>query len=161
MSHPKTFNNMLYRDRIAALVFLVFCLGYGYQTSLIPLFPGDEYEPFTARTLPTLLTFIGVGLSLLMLVTSKPEQDSVELGQLNWRLLAGFLGLMALYGAGLTYVGFVLATSLFLLGGFYLLGERNKKILFGASFPFVIAFYLLLTQGLDIYLEPGLLFTLF
>jgi len=67
---------------------------------------------------------------------------------------------MALYGVGLTYIGFVLATSFFLLAGFYLLGERRKKVLFGASFPFVIAFYLLLTQGLDIYLEPGVIFTL-
>ena len=68
---------------------------------------------------------------------------------------------MALYGLGLTYLGFVLATGLFLMAGFYLLGERRKSILFGASFPFVLAFYLLLTVGLDIYLEPGYLFSLF
>ena len=67
---------------------------------------------------------------------------------------------MAFYGLGLTYIGFVLATGLFLLAGFYLLGERRKKVLFGAPFPFVIAFYLLLTQGLDIYLEPGVIFTM-
>ena len=75
-------------------------------------------------------------------------------------MLIAFLVLMALYGLGLTYIGFVLATGLFLLAGFYLLGERRKLVLFGASFPFVIAFYLLLTQGLDIYLEPGLIFTI-
>ena len=47
---------LLCRDRVGAMIFLLFCLCYGYQTSQIPLFPGDEYEPFTARTLPTILT---------------------------------------------------------------------------------------------------------
>lgn len=152
--------NLLCRDRVGAMIFLLVCLCYGYQTSQIPLFPGDEYEPFTARTLPTLLTFIGIGLSLLLLVTGQPDVKSGAVVEFNWKLLIGFLALMALYGVGLTYVGFVIATSLFLLTGFYLLGERRKKVLLGASFPFVIAFYLLLTQGLDIYLEPGVIFTI-
>ncbi|EEX92255.1 hypothetical protein VIOR3934_03829 [Vibrio orientalis CIP 102891 = ATCC 33934] len=152
--------NLLSRDRVGAMIFLLVCLCYGYQTTQIPLFPGDEYEPFTARTLPTLLTFIGIGLSLLLLVTGQPDVKSGAVVEFNWKLLIGFLALMALYGVGLTYVGFVIATSLFLLAGFYLLGERRKSVLLGASFPFVIAFYLLLTQGLDIYLEPGVIFTI-
>lgn len=152
--------NLLCRDRVGAMIFLIVCLCYGYQTTQIPLFPGDEYEPFTARTLPTLLTFIGIGLSLLLLVMGQPDVKSGAVMDFNWKLLIGFLSLMALYGVGLTYIGFVLATSLFLLAGFYLLGERRKTVLLGASFPFVLAFYLLLTQGLDIYLEPGVIFTL-
>ncbi|KJY83395.1 TctB [Vibrio galatheae] len=152
--------NLLCRDRVGAMIFLLVCLCYGYQTTQIPLFPGDEYEPFTARTLPTLLTFIGIALALMLLVTGQPDSKSGAVIEFNWKLLIGFLLLMALYGVGLTYIGFVLATGLFLLAGFYLLGERRKKVLFGASFPFVIAFYLLLTQGLDIYLEPGVIFTM-
>ncbi|NVD06589.1 tripartite tricarboxylate transporter TctB family protein [Vibrio sp. JPW-9-11-11] len=152
--------NLLCRDRVGAMIFLLVCLCYGYQTSQIPLFPGDEYEPFTARTLPTLLTIIGIGLSLLLLVTGQPDVRSGAVIDFNWKLLIAFLVLMALYGVGLTYLGFVLATGFFLLAGFYLLGERRKQVLLGASFPFVIAFYLLLTQGLDIYLEPGVIFTL-
>ncbi|AGV16550.1 tripartite tricarboxylate transporter TctB family protein [Vibrio alginolyticus] len=151
---------LLCRDRVGATIFLLFCLCYGYQTSQIPLFPGDEYEPFTARTLPTILTYVGVGLSLLLLVTGQPDKQSGAVLTFNWKLLIAFLILMALYGVGLTYLGFVIATAFFLLAGFYLLGERRKPVLFGASFPFVIAFYLLLTQGLDIYLEPGLIFTI-
>jgi putative tricarboxylic transport membrane protein len=151
---------LLCRDRVGAMIFLIVCLCYGYQTSLIPLFPGDEYEPFTARTLPTLLTFIGIGLSLLLLVTGQPDEKSGAVVDFNWKLLIGFLVLMIGYGVGLTYLGFVLATGFFLMIGFYLLGERRKSILFGASFPFVIAFYLMLTQGLEIYLEPGLIFTI-
>ena len=97
---------------------------------------------------------------MLLLVTGQPDKQSGAVLTFNWKLLIAFLVLMALYGVGLTYLGFVIATGFFLLAGFYLLGERRKPVLFGASFPFVIAFYLLLTQGLDIYLEPGLIFTI-
>ncbi|CAH0541497.1 tripartite tricarboxylate transporter TctB family protein [Vibrio marisflavi] len=155
-----TTKNLFCRDRVGAMIFLIVCLCYGYQTSLIPMFPGDEYEPFTARTLPSILTTIGVILSLILLITAQPDEKSGAVMGFNWRLLIGFLVLMAMYGVGLTYIGFILATGLFLMCGFYLLGERRKSILFGASFPFVIAFYLLLTQGLDIYLEPGVLFSM-
>lgn len=158
----KTFSkeNLLCRDRVGAMIFLIFSLCYGYQTTNIPMFPGDEYEPFTARTLPILLTYAGVALSLLLLVVGQPDKKSGAVMTFNWKLLIGFLVLMALYGVGLTYLGFVLATGFFLLAGFYILGERRKAVLFGASFPFVLAFYLLLTEGLDVYLEPGLIFTL-
>ncbi|USD66482.1 tripartite tricarboxylate transporter TctB family protein [Vibrio sp. SCSIO 43136] len=149
---------LLCRDRVGAIIFLVVCLTYGYQTSLIPMFPGDEYEPFTARTLPTILSIVGSLLALALIITAKPDEETGAVLDFNWKLLISFLVLMALYGLGLTYLGFLLATSLFLLAGFYLLGERRKSILFGASFPFVTAFYLLLTQGLDIYLEPGIIF---
>ncbi|CAM3629053.1 tripartite tricarboxylate transporter TctB family protein [Vibrio aquimaris] len=152
-------NNLPNRDRVSALIFLVICFSYGYQTTQIPLFPSDEYEPFTARTLPILLTFIGIGLSILLLVTAKPDANNENIKILNYKLLIKFLVLMALYGLGLTYIGFALATGTFLLIGFYLLGERRKTVLFGASFPFAIAFYLLLTLGLGIYLEPGIVFS--
>ncbi len=52
-----TKENLLCRDRVGAMLFLLFTLGYGYQTSLITMFPGDELEPFNARTLPTILTY--------------------------------------------------------------------------------------------------------
>lgn len=37
-----TKENLLCRDRVGAMLFLLFTLGYGYQTSLITMFPGDE-----------------------------------------------------------------------------------------------------------------------
>ncbi|MDW2276772.1 tripartite tricarboxylate transporter TctB family protein, partial [Vibrio sp. 1074] len=33
---------LLCRDRVGAMIFLLFCLCYGYQTSQIALSPGDE-----------------------------------------------------------------------------------------------------------------------
>lgn len=161
--------SLLSRDRISGLIFLLVCLIYGHQATQIQLFPGDEYEAFTARTLPYLLTAAGIIMSLLLIVMSpastcnEPTCTQQDNGQnrLDWRLLSAFIVLMTAYGLGLTWLGFVLATSLFLLGGFWLLGERRKAVLFGASFPFVTVFWLLLTKVLDIYLEPGYLFLSF
>lgn len=151
-------HTLLSHDRVGGLIFLVFCLTYGYQTTLIPLFPGDQYAAFTARTLPSILTAAGVCLSLLLIVMAQPNEKSGAVIAFDWRLLISFILLMTAYGFGLTWLGFVLATSLFLLVGFWLLGERRKSVLLGASFPFVTAFWLLLTKVLDIYLEPGYLF---
>ena len=161
--------SLLNRDRVSGLIFLLVCLIYGYQATQIQLFPGDEYEAFTARTLPYLLTAAGIIMSLLLIVMSPApdchkkacEQQTKNENRLDWRLLISFVILMAAYGLGLTWLGFVLATSLFLLGGFWLLGERRKSVLIGASFPFVTVFWLLLTKVLDIYLEPGYLFLSF
>ncbi|HEY7864891.1 MAG TPA: tripartite tricarboxylate transporter TctB family protein [Psychromonas sp.] len=150
--------SLLCRDRVGGLIFLIFCLTYGYQTTLIPLYPGDEYAPFTARTLPWMLTAAGIISSLLLIVMAQPDEKSGAVLDFDWKLLITFILLMTAYGFGLSWIGFVLATSLFLLAGFWVLGERRKSVLFGASFPFVIAFWLLLTKGLDIYLEPGYLF---
>lgn len=158
--------SLLSRDRVSGLIFLLVCLIYGYQATQIQLFPGDEYEAFTARTLPYLLTAAGIVMSLLLIVMSPAtncneiacQQQGADESRLDWRLLISFVVLMAAYGLGLTWLGFVLATSLFLLGGFWLLGERRKSVLIGASFPFVTVFWLLLTKVLDIYLEPGYLF---
>ncbi|WP_438273290.1 MlaA family lipoprotein [Vibrio diabolicus] len=86
----------------------------------MPLFPGDEYEPFTARTLPTILTYVGAGLSLLLLVTGQPDKQSGAVLTFNWKLLIAFLVLMALYGVGLTYLGFVIATGFFLYNRFWI-----------------------------------------
>ncbi|QFI38200.1 tripartite tricarboxylate transporter TctB family protein [Moritella marina ATCC 15381] len=157
----------LNRDRVSGLIFLLVCLIYGYQATQIQLFPGDEYEAFTARTLPYLLTAGGIIMSLLLIVMSPTNACSTSAcennneSSLDWRLLSAFVALMTAYGVGLTWLGFVLATSLFLLVGFWLLGERRKAVLFGASFPFVTVFWLLLTKVLDIYLEPGYLFLSF
>jgi putative tricarboxylic transport membrane protein len=151
-------DTLLSRDRVGGLIFLIFCLAYGHQTTIIPLFPGDEYEAFTARTLPWMLTTAGIFLSLLLIVMAQPNEKSGAVLGFDWKLLIIFVLLMIAYGFGLTWLGFVLATSLFLLAGFWALGERRKSVLLGASFPFVTAFWLLLTQVLDIYLEPGYLF---
>ncbi len=42
-----TKENLLCRDRVGAMLFLLFTLGYGYQTSLITMFPGMSSNRLT------------------------------------------------------------------------------------------------------------------
>lgn len=155
---PPHFISFINRDRVAALLFLLLCLYYRWQTENIMMIPGDEFEPFTARTVPKFLAYTGIMLSLLLLFSRSDKQQLSTPFCLHWPRFIGFVMLMLLYGWGLSYLGFILATSLFLMFGFYLLGERRSTVLWGASFPFVTAFYWLLTHGLGVYLESGLIF---
>ncbi|MFG1490088.1 tripartite tricarboxylate transporter TctB family protein [Oceanospirillum sp. HFRX-1_2] len=164
----------LNKDLIGGLIFLVLSIGYGLSAQLIPYFPGDEYEPFTARTLPYVLSVLGTVLSLSLVISALREQQQkkqenaqqqgLDLPQLqpalgyDWSTVIKLLAIMVIYAMGLKWMGFVIATTFFLFAGFWVLGERRKTILFGASLPFVMVFWFALTQLLDIYLAPGQLF---
>jgi len=146
----------LSRTRIGGLAFLLLSVAYGYSATSIALFPGEESEPFSARTLPYFLAALGSALSLLLLLGR--DEDRVEENanaDLDWRLAAGLLVLMIAYGLALEWLGFLVATTLFLIVGFWMLGERRPRILLAVSVPFTVGFWLLLTQALDIYLAPG------
>ena len=157
------------KDLIGSLIFLALSIAYGASAQLIPFYPGDEYEPFTARTLPFALSVLGAGLSFSLLISSLKKAREVSLDQpvlkfalgYDWSTVIKLLALMMFYALGLKWLGFIIATTVFLLGGYWVLGERRKKVLFGASLPFVVAFWFMLTQLLDIYLAPGQLFSAF
>lgn len=142
------------KDRIGALIFLALSIGYGLSISMIPMYPGDEYEVFTAKTLPTALAIIGTVLSLALLFAARGEQKSA-LPVLDWTIALKLVALMVSYGVILEPLGFLIATTIFLLSGYWLLGERRKLLLFFCSLPLVVFFWYVLTQLLDIYLAPG------
>ena len=147
------------RERMGALFFLALSLGYGALALQIELFPGSEHQLFTARTLPLGLAVAGIVVSFLMLVLpSRPAESAPAVAGFNWAKVAGLCVLMLFYGATITRLGFVVSTSLFLIGGILLLGERRWHVALGLSLPVALAFWALLTQLLGIYLEPGLLF---
>lgn len=144
------------KDRIGGLIFLALSIAYGYSVTLIPMYPGDEYEVFTAKTLPTALAILGALLSFCLLFASRKDPKS-QLPELDWVIAIKLILLMVCYGAVLELLGFLIATSLFLFSGYWLLGERRRMILFLCSVPLVIFFWFVLTQLLDIYLAPGAL----
>lgn len=157
------------KDLIGSLIFLALSIAYGASAQLIPFYPGDEYEPFTARTLPFALSVLGAGLSFALLISALKKTSEVKLDQpvlksalgYDWSTVIKLLSLMVFYALALKWLGFIIATTVFLFGGYWILGERRKKVLFGASLPFVVAFWFMLTQLLDIYLAPGQLFSAF
>jgi putative tricarboxylic transport membrane protein len=147
------------RDRVSALFFLAFSVAYGLQAQEIRL-PVFAAEFFTAKTLPTALAVIGATISIMMLVLPQ-RGPSMRDTAAEWRGLAwwkiALLGVdMLVYGYILTRIGFIPATSLFLIVGFAILGERRWTVLLGASVPVVIVFWAILDQLLGIYLGAPL-----
>lgn len=151
----------LSKERIGALFFLLLSLVYGYYGSEIRLYPGDELEPMTARTLPYVLAMLGAGLSLFLLITASSPTQSDKVEHREWMPVVLLILLTLVYGQVLDWLGFIVSTALFLIGGFWILGERRWRILLQISVPFVLIFWYGLTQLLEIYLAPGRLFTMF
>ena len=149
------------KDHIGGLVFLCLSVAYGYYARDIPLLPGDEFEPFTARSVPNALAWIGGVLSLALIVTAKSDTaHKLRLAGLDFGLVSKLLILVVLFGLALDWLGFLLATVLFLVAGYWLLGERRPKMLLIASVPFAVGIWFVLTQLLDIYLAKGKFFTM-
>lgn len=150
----------LSKDRIGGVVFLCLSVVYGYYVGEISLLPGDEFEPFNAQSLPSTLSLLCGGLSIaLILMADNGEESGLKLAGYKFMLVAKLLLLTVLFALALEYVGFLLSTVIFLLGGYWLLGERRVKVLLLASLPFAVGIWFILTQLLDVYLAPGLLFS--
>ena len=108
---------------------------------------------FHARTMPEVLAVLGIGLSILIIVfPSNKERFSVS--GLNWPLGLAFLVLMSIYGFTVRPFGFLLSTSVFLIAGFAMLGERNIIKLLFVAVPLVVAFWALMNYGLSVFIEP-------
>ncbi len=147
------------KDHIGGMLFLCLSVAYGYYAGQIPMLPGDEFEPFNAQTVPGALALLGGVLSLLLLLSARLDPTRrLRLSGYDFLLVALLLGLVVLFGFALEWLGFLVSTVLFLIGGYWLLGERRIRILLLASVPFAVGIWFALSQLLDIYLAPGRLF---
>lgn len=143
---------------VATLLLFVVFAAYGYQALQIPLFPGQELEPFKPRTMPVLLAAAGLLLTaihIIQLARAERAEPGPGLSGLHWAPAAWLCAAMLGYGFLMNPLGFVLATTVFLLAGFVILGERRRAVLLFLPVAFSIAFYLLMTEGLGLYLAPG------
>ena len=144
------------KDHIGGLLFLGLSVVYGYYAYEIRMFPGDQFEPFNAQTVPIALAWIGGMIAILMLATaSKDQQDKLSFAGLDIALVAKLMVLVWVFAQALQWFGFLLSTIGFLMVGYWLLGERRIKTLIMASVPFGLGFWFLLAQVLEIYLAPG------
>ncbi|WP_412776253.1 tripartite tricarboxylate transporter TctB family protein [Thalassospira lucentensis] len=149
------------RDKFGALLFLCLALIYGFYVDDIPLLFGDEDAPFNAQTLPNALAWILGLVSFIQLVMPANQEAgnlSAAFRGLKWGPVVQLGVLMVFYGFTIRYLGFLISTTIFLVGGFAVLGERRIKVLLGASIPVVFIFWYLLTQLMGIYLAPGDIF---
>ena len=73
---------------IATLILFVVFAAYGYQALQIPLFPGQEDEPFKPRTMPVALALVGLlltGIRAAKLAGSTGQSEPKRLGTLHWQ----------------------------------------------------------------------------
>ncbi|MFK7903238.1 MAG: tripartite tricarboxylate transporter TctB family protein, partial [Nitratireductor sp.] len=142
------------KDRIGGLLMLIFCIIYAWQSQNIRLLPFQLNSAFHARTMPEVLSVLGIGLSILIIVFPS-NKERLVLNNLNWPLGLTFLVLMSIYGLSVRPMGFLLSTSVFLMCGFALLGERSIWKLLLVSIPLVFAFWALMNYGLSVFVEPA------
>ena len=112
--------------------------------------------------MPKLYAMAGALFSFLAIVShiiksKEPQGEQKPLGitKHTVRQTAIIMLLMVIYSALLDPLGFIVATLIFLISGFWVMGERRARIVLFASVPMVVFFWLLMTQLLDIYLAPG------
>ncbi|WP_306174093.1 tripartite tricarboxylate transporter TctB family protein [Pseudoalteromonas shioyasakiensis] len=152
---------MLNRELLGPSLFLALFTLYAIVAWQIPLLPFEEYEMVTSATLPKVYAGFGILVCLLSIGATllKPQEQKEEpeqrLDKRDVLRTFGLLVLMVLYSTALEPIGFLISTSIFLLVGFFVMGERRKKILLLASIPVVVVFWFLMTQILGIYLVPG------
>ena len=143
----------LSKDRIGGILMLLFCLAYAWQSQNIRLLPFQLNSAFHARTMPEVLSVLGIGLSLLI-IFFPGNKERLDISALNWPLGLAFLVLMSIYGLSVRPIGFLISTSLFLMAGFAMLGERNLLKLVAVSVPLVVVFWVLMNYGLGVFVEP-------
>ena len=144
-------------SKIISLLFFIFSGFYLHTAYQIQVFAFDEGAAFNARTFPIYLGFAGLFFSGLFVILPETNPSSVDLKVLDYKKTLGLVILMILYGITILKAGFFLSTSIFLVGSYIILGERNWIWIFILSFPFVAIFMYLLHGLLNIYLRDPFL----
>jgi len=142
---------------------LLFSMAYGLLALRVPLSFMDQGEFFTPRTMPYALAILGLILSLMILLlpTTDPEGKRTlkeETHGMDWKKAILLVVGMIIYGLVMKWLGFIISSIVFLLCGFYILGERRVKRMLLAAIPLVIFLWFIMSALLGVYIAPGELF---
>ena len=153
------------REKVGALIILLFSISYGLLATRIPLTFLAQQETFTPRTMPYALSGMGTLLSFLILVlpTVDPagkKSLSKETRGFDWATAILLTAAMLIFGLTIKWLGFILASILFLLAGFWILGERRKKLMLLTAIPLVVVLWAIMSLLLGVYIAPGEIFYL-
>ena len=151
------------REKVGALVILLFSVAYGLMATRIPLSFLSQQEMFTARTMPYGLAVAGIVLSLAIIVLptvdpSGKKSLTDETRGMDWSTAILLVVLMLLFGLVMKWLGFILSSILFLLCGFWILGERSVKLMVFSAIPLVLILWCIMSLLLGVYIAPGEIF---
>jgi putative tricarboxylic transport membrane protein len=154
-------NYLQNRDRLGAFLLLIFSLFYLRSAFLIPVDAFDAELGFTSKTLPIGLAACAILVSTLLLFIPVSDRDSANLADVirhyRWKPMLVLVLLMGVYAAVFSYVGFVVASVLFLQAAFFVLGERRFLISVSVSVGLVSFLWIFLTRVFGLYLDKGAL----
>ncbi len=155
-------------DRWIALIFVLCCCVYGYAAfftmdQLLP--PFMQRNPVWPSTFPKVLAVLGIAVGLIVLLgVEKSDQTDTEPSatDINYRRLGDYkigqalmlLGLMVAYALMLRPAGFLIATTVFLVAGNAILGERKFHIMIPVAVIATVFVWYLVQQLLGIFLRP-------
>ncbi len=149
-------------DRFVALLLLAFFAGYLYLAFNFYLLPFEKLQSFRSNTMPKSIGIIGIVASFIVLVTAQGEESNDNKGWRNysWKPLILIVISLIIYPACIKPLGFVIATTSFLVAGSAILGERSwgKMILISVISSIII--WLLVDKVLSIYMNAIPLFLL-
>lgn len=151
------------REKVGALVILLFSISYGLLATKIPLTFLAQQETFTPRTMPYALSAMGIVLSFLILIlpTVDPagkKSLSEETDGFDWGTAILLTAAMLIFGLTMKWLGFIIASIVFLLAGFWILGERRKKLMIFTAIPLVCVLWAIMSLLLGVYIAPGEIF---
>lgn len=152
-------------DRWIALVFLLLCLIYGYTaffTMDAGLPPFMKRNPIWPSTFPKVLAVFGIVVSLAVLLGMEKAVSEAKEPDINYRRLWDYnlgqalmlMGMMVVYALALRPAGFLISTSLFLILGAVILGERRFVVLIPVAVVAAVAIWYLVEEVLGIFLRP-------
>lgn len=153
------------REKVGALVMLLFSISYGLIATKIPLTFLSQQETFTARTMPYALAVTGIVLCIAILVSPTVDPSgkvslSEETAGMDWSTAILLVITMFVFGISMKWFGFILSSIIFLLAGFYILGERRVRRMLLAAIPLVLVLWAIMSLLLGVYIAPGEIFYL-
>jgi putative tricarboxylic transport membrane protein len=153
-------------DRWIALAFITLCCVYGYAAfftmddSLPPIL---RRNPIWPSTFPKMLTVAGIVVGMMVLFAPKVAKPATKadgtMDLAKWREYQiipalALVALMLAYAMTLRPLGFLASTTLFLMLGAMILGERKLYILIPVSAFAAWSIWYLVQEVLGIFLRP-------
>ncbi len=152
-------------DRWIALVILMICVAYGYAaffTMDAGLPPFMQRNPVWPSTFPKILAVAAIIVSLVILLGIEKSSLQPDAMDINYRRLTDYklgqavslLALMVVYALMLRTAGFIISTTVFLVGGSFILGERKFHVMVPIALLATGIIWYLVQVVLGIFLRP-------
>ena len=147
------------KDKVGSSVVLLVALVYLNAAFDIPVNQVFGREVFSARTLPIALSIIAIVVCLVQIFAPARELPDESISEaidgFQWKPCLMLTGAMLAYSLTFEFLGFLIATFLFLFVGFSILKETRYLVSAAVSGGVSVFMWTVLTQMFDIFLDSG------